>query len=246
MNVIRGIALRLASLVPLALCACSTPTELGLVHDAIDRRGGEETIRAAGTIVRGGTGEILGTPITFRSEYRPPNRLRWTVSLPSVDPAVDLMFDGHAGYALHGELSTRLEPSEVQVIRNRAMDETVFWLVGLDDPNLVVSDEGEREFGGRPVRSLRVEHWSGYSRILHFDRETDDLVGSEGNTWTELGRRYVETTYAEFADYEGVRVPTRIEQKIDGAPFLTMIHDSVRFEPPRSVEATEPDDAPSP
>ncbi len=232
MNVVRARLPRLAALAPAVLFACSIPTESAILRDAVLRRGGEDTIRAAGTIVRAGSGELVGTPITFRSEYTHPNRLRWTISLPNVDSAVDLLFDGHAGYAMHGEHKTRLEPADVQVIRNRAMDETVFWLVGLDEPNLIVADEGEKELDGRTVHSLRVEHWTGYSRLLHFDAETHDLIGSEGYTWTELGRRYVETTYSDFAEFDGVRVSTRILQRIDGEPFLTLVHDDVRFEPP--------------
>jgi hypothetical protein len=139
--------------------------------------------------------------------------------MAGVGPEIVQVFDGRTAVQTIEEVTSRLDPADARVLRNRAMDETAFWMIGLDDPNLTTERLPPTTFRGREVQSIRVHHWTGYARTLHFDPATFALIGAEGFTWTPFGRKYLQTVYDRFESVDGLSLPTRIEVFDGDEPF---------------------------
>lgn len=215
----------------LTLCGCAAvPPEQKLLAKALLRRGGEQIVRESGGVIRETTGTLYGIPYRSTLTYRDPNMLRLELEFVGLDMRIERVFDGKYSYQVGGAGVSGLQSDEARALRSQAMDETVFWLVGLEDPNLTVAFEEEpATFRGAAVETLRVGHWTGYSRLLHFDRETHDLIGAQGLKWFDAGRRPMEIVYSDFRIVEGVRLPLRFELYVDGKLTMDGHHERITF-----------------
>lgn len=222
--------MRLIVLLLLLATGCAATPDRSLLERALDRRGGTERVIEAAGVVRSSHGTLRGVPCHTTSTYRHPNMLRRRFQFDGIDQVVEQVFDGRHAYQDDGIRKVKLDIEAARIIRNRCMDESVFWLVGLSDPNLTVAEMGPGEYDGIPILGMRVEHRTGYSRDLFFDASTLDLLGSEGMSWTEGGRRRTLTLYSDFQEVEGVRLPMREKTLIDGEVVAEDIHDAVSFE----------------
>ncbi|MFH0946884.1 MAG: hypothetical protein V2A76_16950 [Planctomycetota bacterium] len=219
-----------ALLLLLLVTGCATAPERSLLERALDRRGGTEKVIQAAGVVRTSHGTLRGVPCHTSSSYREPNMLRWKFQFDGIDQVVEQVFDGRSAYQENGTRKVRLGISEARIVRNKCMDESVFWMVGLADPNLTVAELGPGEYDGIPILGMRVEHRTGYSRDLFFDASTLDLLGSEGMSWTETGRRRTLVLYSDFQNVEGMRLPMRQKTLVDGEVVSEEICDSISFE----------------
>lgn len=213
-----------------ALAGCATPPEQELFEAALEQRGGLSLFESAGGAIRQESGTYRGVPYRSVISYREPNQLRWRFWFPGTEQQVEQVFDGRHAYQLAGRAVSRLTVEEARVLRNRAIDETVFWLAGLKDPNLTLEHAGTGRFQDRDVESLRINHWSGYSRLLHFDAESRDLVGSEGMTWFAAGKSPTRIVYSDFQVFEGVRLPSAFQLFVDDQLVTEGRNDSISFE----------------
>lgn len=220
---------RLASILLLLALGCGTVREASLFDRAMARRGGRETLRATAGLVRSSRGSLRGLAYSSVTTYRHPNMLRLRIEFEGSDTPIEQVFDGNIGYQQMGDRMQRLEPPEARIIRNRCLDESVFWLLVLEDPNLTIAELGPAEFLGQPAEALRVEHWSGYSRDLFFDSGNSDLLGSQGMTWTAMGRVMTTIVYSDYQQMQGLRLPMSQETLIDGQPFSNEEHASIRL-----------------
>jgi len=204
------------------MAGCAAPSDQLLLEEAIERRGGRTAYASVGGVLRVEEGELRGVPYRSTITYAEPNRLRVDLELAEIGTPITTLFDRQRSVQSIGGLAPTLLPAgEARVLRNRAMDETSFWMVGLDDPNLTTERLPAGTFRGRDVESVRIHHWTGYGRTLHFDPETRDLIGAEGFTWTRFGRKYLEVVYDRFETVDGFRVPTAIDAFEGTEPFRT-------------------------
>lgn len=203
----------------LAGAGCSSTTEQVLLDQALERRGGRAAYESVGGAVRVEEGELRGIPYRATIAYREPNQLRYSFRMAGIGPEIVQVFDGRTAWQAIEGASGRLEPADARVLRNRAMDETSFWMVGLDDPNLTTERLEPSTFRGREVESVRVHHWTGYARTLHFDPGTSELVGAEGYSWTPFGRKLLQTVYDRYEAFDGMSLPTRIDVFEGDVPY---------------------------
>lgn len=237
MQVARRGGTLLAALLAAGFGCSSLPQEEQILRQALARRGGAERLAALAGVRRSYGGTYRGLPVAGEVVYRPPNQLRATFRFLDAGAVVIQVFDGRIAYQEHEGARFRLFEEEAYPVRNQALDETVFWLDGLNDPNLTVAAAGEGIYRERRVASLRVEHWTGYSRLLHFDAETFDLLGSEGLTWSRGAQRPTEYVYRDYQEIEGLRVPMAFEVHEDGEKVLDARHVQISFSdiPPASA-----------
>ena len=220
----------------LLMGGCAASPEATLFEQALTRRGGSDRLLRIGGLVRKSSGNLRGAPYNSVTTYRYPNLLRLKTEFEGSDVVIEQVFDGQVGYQQIGDRKLQLDEEGLRIIRNRCMDESVFWLLVLEDPNLTLAVVERAEFQDQPAQALRVEHWTGYSRDLFFDSETRELLGSQGMTWTELGRAMTTTIYSDYQEISGIRLPMRQQTLIDGQPFTSETHHSIVLENIPAVE----------
>jgi len=222
--------LSLAALLWFGACA-APPPEPDLLERAMTARGGSDAVLAGVGHVRKISGKLDGLPFEETVTFTPPNRLRVELAVEGIEATRTLEYDGRQGVRIDGDQRTPLEATQTRALRNRAMDEAVLSMCVLDGAFFTVELlEEPAEFHGVAVESMNIAHTSGYLRTLHFDPDTADLVGFEGQEWSDLkgGRRaYTEIVYSEFvpadpadpANGEGLtgqRRPGRVKIYVDG------------------------------
>jgi len=78
---------------------------------------------------------------------------------------------------------------------------------------------GEEKVGGRPAVVLKVTCPDGKDFTISFDKESGLPVKAVGKVFSLDGQQVtLERTYSDYKDFEGIKVATRIESKIDGKP----------------------------
>jgi hypothetical protein len=213
----------------LLLAGCGAAPPASLYERALLRRGGLERLRRTAGFVRSSTGTLRGLAYSRRTSYRYPNQLRVHTEFEGTETVLEWVFDGRHGYQQIGDRKLQLGPEQARIIRNQCLDESVFWLLVLTDPNLTVAELDSAEFQGQPARAMRVEHWSGYSRELFFDQDSSELLGSQGLAWTQEGRVMTTTVYSDYQDHGGLRLPMSQETLVDGQPHARETHHSIRL-----------------
>ena len=96
-------------------------------------------------------------------------------------------------------------------------------LVPLHGKGFKVETAGEEKVGDKPALILKITGPDGKDFTLSFDKESGlpvkqvaRVVGFQG------GEQTLETTFADYKDFDGVKKATKIEIKRDGEKFQTM------------------------
>ena len=96
-------------------------------------------------------------------------------------------------------------------------------LVALHGKGFKVEPAGEEKVGDKPASTLKITGPDGKDFTLSFDKESGlpvkqvaRVVGFQGQEQT------LETTFADYKDFDGIKKATKIEIKRDGEKFQTM------------------------
>lgn len=107
-----------------------------------------------------------------------------------------------------------------------------------------VETVGEEEFGGRRAWRVRMVRASGDTLYEFFDVERGLTLGSETSVDTPAGRLRTTSLLADYEDFDGLKVATRIEQRnpqfrmvilVSKVEFDTL--DEAAVAPPEAVQA---------
>jgi hypothetical protein len=86
-----------------------------------------------------------------------------------------------------------------------------------------VETAGEETVAGKPAAVLKVTGPDGKDFKLSFDKESGLPVKLQAKVQGFQGEEFTqETTYNEFADYDGIKRAKRVESKRDGEPFVKL------------------------
>ena len=95
-------------------------------------------------------------------------------------------------------------------------------LVPLKGQGFKVQAAGEQQVDGKPAVGVKVTGPDGKDATIYFDKQSGlpvkqvaTVVGFQGQEYTQ------ETTYADYKDFDGIKVATKAEVKRDGDRFLT-------------------------
>jgi hypothetical protein len=92
-------------------------------------------------------------------------------------------------------------------------------LTPLTEQRFKVSAAGAEKVGDRLAVVLKVTCPDGKDFTISFDKESGLPVKAVGTIFTLDGRQVTqETTYSDYKNFEGIKVATRLESKIDGEP----------------------------
>lgn len=213
---------------------CATPapeTPRDLLEAAIVARYGDRADSPPAGAVLESRGTFYGLDCHQVTTFLHPNLLRVEFGLAAMDEgASDRLFDGRSFHERTPAGLRKMTPDEARILLGEAFDATAFWLLGLRDANMTMELLDPLPFDGQDVVTLQVAHRLGYLRLLHFDAGTLDLVGMEGNATTEFGRQYVVTAFSDFETFDGVRLPTRTEARVEDQVTRTFVLERVSFD----------------
>jgi hypothetical protein len=96
-------------------------------------------------------------------------------------------------------------------------------LVPLKGKGFKYETVGEEKVGGKPAVGLKVTGPDNKDFTIYFDKESGlpvkqvaKVVGFQGQEYTQ------ETTFGDYKDFDGIKKATKVENKRDGEPFLTL------------------------
>ena len=92
----------------------------------------------------------------------------------------------------------------------------------MKDPAFQLSPLGESKVGDRAAVGVKVTH-KGHSDVnLYFDKQTGLVRKSEYRAKDAMtGKdREMATTFENYKDFDGLKIPTKIDMKRDGEKFV--------------------------
>ncbi len=197
-----------------------------ILDKAIKALGGEEklakaeafSMKAKGTVVFNGNENDTSTELTvkgldhFRREFG-NDQFHGVIVL-----------DGDKGWRKFGDNSSDIEGDGVaNEKRNIYLSVIPVTLVPLKGKGFKYEAAGEEKVGDKPAVILKVTGPDGKDFTLSFDKESGlpvkqvaTVLGFQGQEAT------VETTFADYKDFGGIKKATKIEVKRDGEKFQDM------------------------
>ncbi|MBX3363577.1 MAG: hypothetical protein KF866_02320 [Phycisphaeraceae bacterium] len=160
-----------------------------------------------------------------------PNKTSVLVEVPGTI-SEHLFFNGEYGWALYPEDRARvLRGGELLDLAQSADSNAPVELERVYTNAKVV---GAATFKG--ARCWQVEGESLYRKreILYFDTATGLMRGMRTQVTTVQGVRQSTVTMEEYRDYDGIKVPVRIRQEIEGSPAVTIRLTKYRANVPES------------
>ena len=212
-----GLAAVLAAVVGSAARAQQLPPARQIVDRHVQAIGGRPAVaRFQHRRIVSETSLPGGTTMTAEAYQAAPNKTFVKTELPGVGT----ILAGH-----DGAVAWSSDPAQgPRALGGNALGEALrqaeFW--GYLDPAAAyrsLETVGENTVGGRPCWDVRMVHASGAEAHGCFDKESGLLV----RTSTENGGMRVDVTIAEYRDFDGIRMPSRMVTSIMGQEMTTTI-----------------------
>jgi hypothetical protein len=214
------------------LACCAAPLRAAdadavrVVDDAIRAHGGSEKLTRARQVLRTGTGFLspTGDNVTVSDELLVdlPGRFRHELRLGPQKQRVLIVLSGEQGWQVTGGMTQDLDPRRLAELRDDAHLLYLATLVPLrTDRDVTLTALPEATVQGRKALVVKAACKGHADTTLWFDRESGLLV--------RIARSDREYVFAEHSDQDGVKLPTKVVQKLAGRPLLTLSSVSYRF-----------------
>jgi hypothetical protein len=148
------------------------------------------------------------------------------------------VFNGDHGWRVFGGMAQTLDRPALDTEKRRLylqlVPRTLLPLVG---EGFRLKAGSDQTIGGKPVAVLLVTGPDGKEFTLSFDKETGLPVKLEAEVTGFGGEEFTqETTFADYKDFDGIKLATRVESLRDGEKFIEQ--ELLEFKPLDKVEAT--------
>ncbi len=135
-----------------------------------------------------------------------------------------VVLSGDKGWRKFGDNNTELDESGVaNEKRNVYLHVIPITVVPVNGKGFKAETAGEEQVGDKPAAILKITGPDGKDFTLSFDKQSGlpvkqvaRVVGFQGQEMT------LETTFADYKDFDGIKKATKIEVKRDGEKFQTM------------------------
>jgi hypothetical protein len=139
---------------------------------------------------------------------------------------VVIVLAGDKGWRKFGDNMTELEGDGLANEKRRVYLEVIpATLVALKGKGFKYEAGGEEKVGDKPAVSLKATGPDDKTFTIYFDKESGlpvklaaKVIGFQGQ------ENDLETTYADYKDFDGIKKATKIEVKRDGETFQKMEH----------------------
>ena len=212
---------------PAAPPASALPDAKAIIERSVAAIGGRERWMKRTSMAMTGTIEMPGQGIkgTIVSRTAQPNKMTTTLELPGLG-AFRTGFDGTTGWASDKIQGTRLmQGKELETIAREAdymkdVDPLRRW----DKVETI----GEGAFGTYDCWKIRATKGEEKS-VLWYEKSTGLARGFEMTIDTQLGKLPVVTTFVEYRDFDGLKLPIRTEATQAGQKIVT-VYETVAFD----------------
>ncbi len=203
--------------------AVAAPTVEEIVARHVEAIGGADAV--AGHSGQTMSGKLsmpaAGIEGTLQVVAARPDRFLLTVEIPGLG-AIRQGFDGETAWTLDPMTGPMIleGPARVQLLEQSRWDAALFPAERYEIREFL----GEVEFGGAPAWKIRMVTTTGMESFEYFDVASGLLVGNEIEAETPLGAIRVVSSLSEYREFEGVRIPTRLEQDLgpQGKQIMTI------------------------
>lgn len=206
--------------VPCAPARAHDQDPKAILDKAIKALGGEEKLGKAEAFVwkAKGTINLNGRASEFKSQVTVKGLDHLRRAFGNDQFSALMVVDGEKGWRKVGENSTEMDGDSVaREKRNVYLQVIPITLVPLKSTGFKYEAGGEEKLGDKPAVVLKVTGPDGYDFTLYLDKESGVPVKEVAKIIDGSGREHsVETTFAEYKDFDGIKKATKIEAKGDG------------------------------
>jgi zinc protease len=214
--------------------AAKLPAAKEVIANFVKAIGGKEAVLKTSSSHSVGKMEAalqgLSGPIeTFSAK---PNKMLQKLTIGGVGET-SIGFDGQVGWSVDPmQGPTLLSGKMLDEIREQAD----FYGILHDEKNYTTMETTElTQFDNKECYKLKLIRASGHESAEYFDTKTGLLVGMSGAHETPLGSMPMTTVIGDYKEFEGIKVPTRLSQKVMGMEMVMTVTTCENNKVPDSV-----------
>lgn len=203
---------------------------------AIKAHGGEAGIQRTrtGTLTaKGHMADELGLkfPATVEENFQAPGQFRRIVAAEGFDGQIDTVgFSAHEGKRWRRGPDGKLETAPAGSTDEQSMLSFLPELLDIHKRKLTLTPLPDEEVGGRPARGFRAFLTDDDQVSLYFDDETKLCVKLKKELGQAAPKKVtLETIFADYQDVDGVQLPMKVTQLVNGKMRREMKIESVRL-----------------
>ena len=206
-----------------------------LLDQAIRAHGGEAALARATIMSQKLKGTVfqVGGDIALNAELvlHLPDQIRATLQIEANQQKIKttLVADGDKGWRDVDGNVLEMTKSELQELRDDNYIQWLMTIVPLKDPSIALELLPEIRLDGRPAVGLKASR-KGFPDVkLYFDRRNDLLVKIDRKG--KFGGLGIDKEYRfeAYQDFDGVKLPTKITESLNGKKFTETQVLSIRF-----------------
>jgi hypothetical protein len=198
---------------------------LALLEEAIRAQGGKDGLTKAATFQRYGNGTLIlpgptGAPTAKQSFTdfivgKLPGKLRVNIDLEK-RLQITMIVDDKKGWKSSGGTTVELSGNGLEELQEEAYVRWLETLVPLLGNGFTLTTAGQAERDGKAVVGIKVASKGHPEATLWFDKGTKLLVLIEKEASLAGKKVQKSYAYASHKEFAGVKLPTRITEKIEG------------------------------
>jgi hypothetical protein len=211
---------------------------VAILDKAIKAQGGAEALAKTAQLIRKGSGTLtlFDTDLAFTDELvvQRPDRLRFTLDVVGADKQKTravLVLNKNKGWQENGGVAMELSEARVSELKEEAHVQWVCMLVPLiqKDSPYQLATATEIKVGDKAAYGVKAALKGHPDITLYFDKDSALLVKIERQAkeaGLELAKEYF---FSEYKEVDGVKLPMRLIEKLNGKKFTDLKVDSYKL-----------------
>jgi hypothetical protein len=211
---------------------------LAIVEQAIKAHGGADGLNKAQTVVRTGSGTMMGldkaVPFTDEITWSLPDKVRMAVELDKKDRVL-IVVNGDKGWQSAGGASAELGADRVREFRDENYVQWLATLTPLKKDEFKLEPVPEIKVNGEPAVGIKATSKAAPNGIkLYFDKKTNLLVKIERRArlaGVAVDKEYV---FSEHKEFDGVKLATKQVELLNGHKASELTSATYKF--PKKID----------
>lgn len=209
---------------------------LVVIDDAIRAHGGAEKLAATRIMTRSskGTMHLFGKENAFKAEtaFQLPDRYRDAIVIETdgLKAPLTIVVNGDQGWNSSGGMVSTLGKSRIAEVREEMLYVVqLSTLLPLRDKTFELAPLPESKVLGLPALAVKVTSKGHSDAVLYFDKESRLLIKLERKAQEGGLGFHKEYYYREHRDFDGLKMPTRYIEIMNGKKLIELTIESYKF-----------------